>query len=180
MSDVLVIHLDDRSTDFLKLIYKDKNYDIINDGNMRNSELVDQIRNHNKIIMMGHGLPYGLINVNRGPKNLNLFFINDSHADLLREKETVSIWCFSDEYFSRNTIKGFHTGMIISETSEERMVLNYEPLNKDELLDNMNFMATIFSECIELSPEEIRSYMLTNYNRHDPVSEFNRKNMIVI
>ena len=31
MSKVLVIHPSDRSTDFLKLIYEDKDYDVIND-----------------------------------------------------------------------------------------------------------------------------------------------------
>jgi len=179
MSNTLVIHLDDRSTDFLKLIYKDKGYDVLNDGSMSDGELREEIKNHDKIIMMGHGLPGGLINPNRRLGS-NLFFINDSHADLLREKETISIWCFSDEYFKRNNIPGFHTKMIISETGEEFYMLGHIPLDKEEILDNMKFMSEKFSECIELKPEEIKDYMIKNYNRNDEVSEFNRRSMEVV
>ena len=175
MSKVLVIHPEDRSTDFLKLIYEDKDYDVINSCDVTDNQIRNAIKKHDKIIMMGHGIGSGLLNPRYGG-----LIINDSHADLLREKETVSIWCFSDRYFRRNGIPGFHTGMIVSEVLEEMFVLGYAPLDRDELLNNMEYFATIVGECIDSSPEWMKKYILNKYNDDDPVTEFNRNNIIVL
>ena len=175
MSNVLVIHPNDRSTDFLKLVYKDKNYDIINSCEILGDELKEIIKKYDKIIMVGHGTSMGLLNPKKGG-----YIIDNSFADLLRTKETISIWCFSNMYFERNDIIGFHTGMIISEVVEELYMLGHCPLDKKEILKNMEFMSNCFNKCIDKSPEEIKEYMLKHYVGNDEVTQFNRKNMIVI
>ena len=175
MSKVLIIHPEDKSTDFLKLIYEGKDYDVINSCDVTDKEIRAAIKKHDKIIMMGHGIGSGLLNPRHGG-----LIINDSHADLLREKETVSIWCYSDRYFRRNEIPGFHTGMIISEVLEEMFVLGYAPLDRDELLNNMEYFATIVGECIDGSADWMKKYILSKYNDDDPVTEFNRNNIIVL
>lgn len=174
MSRTLVIHLKDKTTDFLKLIYKDKDYDIINNFKSQ-TQLRKAIENHDKIIMMGHGVPRGLIN----PKGFGLA-IDDTFADLLREKETISIWCWSDQYFRRNNIKGFHTGMIISECGEQKYALGKVYLNKEKQLANMEQFATIVGECIEKTPKEMQDYILKHYNGEDAVTQYNRNNIIVL
>ena len=74
MKKTLVIHPDDRSTDFLKLIYKDKeDWTIINDCNIDRFTLKSLIRAYDRIIMMGHGSPSGLFN----PKNYSLMIDSD-------------------------------------------------------------------------------------------------------
>ena len=175
MSKVLVIHPDDKSTDFLKLIYEGKDYDVINSCDVTDKEIRATIKKHDKIIMIGHGNGFGLINPRYGG-----LIINDSHADLLREKETVSIWGYSDRFSRRNNIRGLHTGIIISEVVEELLFLGYEPLDKDELLNNMEYFATIVGECIEGSAEWIKKYILEKYIDNDPVTDFNRNNIIVL
>lgn len=65
MKKVLVIHPDDRSTDMLKAIYEGKGYDVINDPSISDDEIVEQIKSHDKSIMLGHGTPCGLISWNR-------------------------------------------------------------------------------------------------------------------
>ena len=174
MSKVLVIHLKDKSTDFLKLIYKDKDYDVINEFKCQ-AQLRTAIESHDKIIMMGHGLPSGLIN----PKGFGLA-IDYSFADLLRKKETISIWCWSDQFFRNNDIKGFHTGMIISECVEQKYALGKVYLDKEKQLANMEKFATIVGECIEQTPLEMQKYILEHYNDNDRVTQYNRKNIIVL
>lgn len=65
MKKVLVIHPEDSSTDMLQAVYFDKGYDVIRDQSISNDELVEQIRSHDKIIMLGHGTPDGLIACDR-------------------------------------------------------------------------------------------------------------------
>lgn len=172
----LIIHPSDRSTDFLKAIYEGKNYEVIND--IRNKKyLRERIKENDKIIMMGHGTPNGLIAMHNG--RCYGFAIDDSFADLLRAKETISIWCWSDEYFKRNAIKGFHTGMIISEVSEALWAVK-EKFTKEFVLDNMNRFAKVVGECIEEEPKVMQKYILDNYVGEDSITKFNRGNIIVL
>ena len=70
------------------------------------------------------------------------YVINDSHAELLKTKETYSMWCHSDAFFERHDMKGFHSGMIIS--------------------------------------EEMERIILERYNANDPVTWFNRRNIVIL
>lgn len=182
-SRVLVIHPDDRSTDFLKLIYKDRGYDVIN---FKGETIYDntkcrriarrEIERHDKIIMLGHGTPNGLLNPRTGG-----FIVDKNFVDLLKERETVSIWCFSNKFFEDNGIfnNQFHTGMIISECLEQLMMLGRVYLDHAEQLENMENFATIVGECIEDTPEEMKKHVLENYVGDDPVTKFNRGNILV-
>lgn len=170
MSKTLVIHPRDRSTDFLKLIYKDKDYDVINDRNtMSDSELRKAIEKHDRIIMLGHGTPHGLMYTP----------INHSYGKLLASKETITIWCNSDMYALRHGLKGFHTGMIISEVGEAQYVLGCTPLDAKETLENMERFAKAVGECIEESPRDMQKYILEHYTGDDMVTQFNRSRIMV-
>ncbi len=61
MSNVLVIHPDDRSTDMLKVVYEGKGYDVITDMSVSEEKVVEAIKSHDTIIMLGHGTPSGLL-----------------------------------------------------------------------------------------------------------------------
>ena len=81
-------------------------------------------------------------NYSKAWQNLNL----NIDTILLKEKETLSMWCFSDRFFRKHNLKGFHTGMIISEVDEAKFMLGYSPLNKVELYENMVNLAKILYE----------------------------------
>ena len=49
MSNVLVIHPDDRSTDMLKAVYEGKGFDVITDGCISQDELIKAIEEHEGI-----------------------------------------------------------------------------------------------------------------------------------
>ena len=101
MSNVLVIHPDDRSTDMLKAVYEGKGYDVINDGSISQEDLIKAIEEHDTIIMLGHGTPDGLLAVDKKLGFIG-YLIHDGHADLLKTKKTYSMWCYSDEFFERH------------------------------------------------------------------------------
>ena len=60
----LVIHPDDRSTDFLKPIYSDiTDATVLNGRGIDKKEVYELIKEHERIIMLGHGSPGGLFGV---------------------------------------------------------------------------------------------------------------------
>ena len=112
----LVIHPDDRSTDFLKPIYSNLPDTTVVTENMSQPALRAAIKEHDQIIMLGHGSPSGLFNVSS--MGHSFFTISDSHAELLRDKKNVFIWCNADQYVKRHNLPGLFTGMFISEVEE--------------------------------------------------------------
>jgi len=188
MSKVLVIHPKDESTDFLKYVYKDYDYDVITDPNYDRRKLAQQIDLHDKIIMLGHGTDQGLLNPsyiwswndNYWASKGRPYIIDSSFADLLNQKETVSIWCNSDQFFRPLGISGFHTAMIISECAEQQYVLGRVYLNAKEQLYNMLDFARIVGQCIEGTPEYMRDYILEHYDYGDAVTNYNRKSILVL
>ena len=108
----LVIHPFDSSTDFLSQIYEGRDFTVETrhkgfNGYSKN-EFIQQVKDHDRIIMMGHGFPGGLF----------YSFIDPSMVYLLREKESVCIWCNADQFVNKYGLKGFYTGMFISEVNE--------------------------------------------------------------
>lgn len=104
----LVIHPEDETTDFLSEIYSDKNWTIIRD-NVSKKVLKESIKSHDRIVMLGHGTEGGLF----GHKNR--FIINPSMWSIFCVISSVCVWCNADVFFEKYNLKGFYTGMIISE-----------------------------------------------------------------
>lgn len=117
----LVIHPEDRSTRFLSRVYENIDVTTLVTGGVSQLELRDMIESHDQVMMMGHGSPLGLMSMGKFPENG--FVINDSHAPLLAKKDnSVFIWCYADQYVHYNELKGFYTGMFISEPNEAWMM----------------------------------------------------------
>jgi hypothetical protein len=111
--DTLVIHMDDRSTDFLKVIYEGYGFPVISQR-VTEQELREAIEAHPRIFMLGHGGPGGLF--------AGAYQIHDGFGDLLRSKRNgLYIWCNADAYARRNKLSGLVSGMFISEVGEARM-----------------------------------------------------------
>ena len=179
MSNVLVIHPDDRSTDMLKAVYEGKGYDVINDGSISQEDLIKAIEEHDTIIMLGHGTPDGLL---AGDKKLGFigYLIHDGHADLLKTKKTYSMWCYSDEYFERHGMKGFHSGMIISEEIEALMngIVGY---SDEDIAESLMPLMYAMHDTLEMEDlEEMKRVILERYNADDPVTAFNRENILIL
>lgn len=161
----LVIHPKDITTDFLSEIYSDKNWTIIN-TNPSKKYLKAQIKTHDRIVMLGHGTPYGLIGFNR-------LIIDSSWVYLLRGKECICIWCNADFFVTKYKLKGFYTGMIISE-HEEALAYMIQTNTTDLLYSNL-----LFAEAIKKSidSENIIANTKDIYKGNNAVIIFNRENL---
>lgn len=108
----LVIHPKDNSTDFLSDIYSDKDWTVITSIKSK-SEMRRIIKDHDRIVMLGHGSEDGLYDF-----GFKRFVIDSSWVQLLREKQCVCIWCNANVFFEKYKLKGFYTGMIVSDIDE--------------------------------------------------------------
>jgi hypothetical protein len=85
-------------------------------GGYSKDEVDQMIREHDRIMMMGHGSPGGLFSV--GQFKDQGFIINYTTVPLLQDKECIFIWCNADRFVEANNLKGLYSGMFISEVSE--------------------------------------------------------------
>ncbi len=58
---ILIIHPDDPTTDFLSQIYAQFVDKTVVKGGITKSELRELIESHDRILLLGHGSPYGLL-----------------------------------------------------------------------------------------------------------------------
>jgi hypothetical protein len=112
----LVIHPDDRSTDFLRSVYKDiPNCVVLTEGTIWQVDL--EIQAADRVIMLGHGTPHGLLSV--GQFKGSGYCIDYQSAQLLKsKKECVYIWCYASDFMKKYDLEGFGSGMFISEVAE--------------------------------------------------------------
>lgn len=144
----LVIHPLDRSTSFLSPIYSNLECKVLNGGTYTKKELIEEIESHDRIIMMGHGSPMGLFNTGSFPK-MKGYVIDDTMAEVLRKKECISIWCNADRFMEFHDLKGFYSGMFISEVGEARYCRINNP-TQDLVTESNETFAMIMSEHIDL------------------------------
>lgn len=162
----LVIHPDDRSTYFLKEICRGKDWTINNDAYGSRKKVIEQIKEHDRIIIMGHGHPGGLF---YSPINSELVY-------LLREKELITIWCHADQFVKKYGLKGFSTSMFISERNEG---ISYGINATQEQIDySNNLFATELNKCID--DENLYQLIKESYNGDDPVIQFNNEGLLVL
>lgn len=159
----LVIHPKDNSTDFLSVIYANKDWTVITE-NPSNSKLRQQIKEHDRIIMLGHGTAYGLI----GHKRL---IIHSNHVHLLRQKEVIAIWCHADQFVKKYGLKGFYTGMFISEFDEAYNESVYNVSVSEIDLSNSIFAKAVgeYADSSNMLEEVKKAYM----NNNCPVVVYN-------
>ena len=161
----LVIHPKDLTTDFLCEIYSDKDWTVIN-TNISKKLLKDKIKSHDRIVMLGHGTEKGLFGFDK-------YVIDSTWVYLLREKICVCIWCNADVFVKKYELKGFFTGMIISEY-EEAIMFCISTKSQWIAESNTHFALAIKNSIDEENMLE-KAKML--YEGNSSVIEFNRNNL---
>lgn len=164
----LVIHPKDETTDFLSEIYSDKKWTVISE-NPSKKLLKQLIKEHDRIMMLGHGSEDGLFGYNR-------MIIDSKWVYILREKYCVGIWCNANVFFEKYGLNGFYTGMIISEDMEANMY-NVNCTADDLEISNITFACAIKNYIDDdNSINQIRKNYTSNLNE---VIKFNRENIFI-
>lgn len=170
----LVIHPLDPSTEFLREIYANINCTVVRHPHPRR-ELDALIESHDQVIGLGHGSPQGLFGWWGGM----VYAIGALQAPLLADKEHIYIWCHADQYVKKHNLKGFSSGMFISEVAEAQMYGINAPRTQVEV-SNYAFAYTL-GRCLEKRMGAKRIYETVTkeyFEPADPVVTFNAKRMI--
>lgn len=115
----LIVHPKDSSTSFLDIVYEPIVDKTVITGGMSKLELHELIESHDRVMMMGHGSPYGLFSVGQFYGVGGGYIIDRESVELLKEKDnSVFIWCNADQFVNRHELRGFYSGMFISEVGE--------------------------------------------------------------
>lgn len=158
----LIIHPKDISTKFLEIIYQNIPDKTVINGGVSKEILLKEIENHQRIMMMGHGSPNGLFSVGQF-ENSNGYIIDFGTVEVLKKKkESVFIWCNADQFVMGNQLKGFYTGMFISEVGEA----NYcgLPGTQQEQVNESNAVfASNLASCINNSNHFIYNHIIKKY-----------------
>jgi hypothetical protein len=179
----LVIHPKDSSTDFLTPIYMNlKSFPDFDDvtiirGGMSKDEVDEQIKQHDRIMMMGHGSPGGLFSV--GQFESQGFIINYTTVPLLQDKECIFIWCNADRFVEANNLKGLYSGMFISETSEAAYC-GLPGTPQDEVTESNDYFAKELGSVSEKSLDEMYQHIKYTYGmlaEGNAVAEYNHNRL---
>lgn len=163
----LVIHPIDVTTGFLEEIYQGKDYTVI-DHNIGKKELKTAIKEHDRIIMLGHGDGMGLFGYDR-------YIIDSTLVYLLREKICICIWCYAQDFVERYNLNGFYTGMFISDGMEA--IIECVDATDHEINESNQLFAKVIGE--SLDSENIITDIILNYNVDSDVAKYNRSRLFL-
>lgn len=158
----LVIHPRDHSTKFLEDIYVGLDCTV----HRSNRSVRSLIKSHDRIICLGHGTANGLLQI---PYN-GSFVVDSRHVQLLREKECIFIWCYANLFMKKYGLKGFATGMFISEMDE---ALQYcVPFERGDIEQSNSRFARLIKE--NISADDLYAKVKAEYGQLTSyVSQFN-------
>jgi hypothetical protein len=179
----LVIHPQDSSTDFLTPIYTNlKSFPDFDEvtiirGGMSKDEVNEQIKQHDRIMMMGHGAPNGLFSI--GKFDSNSYIIDGRTVPLLRDKECIFIWCNADRFVNEYGLNGLYSGMFISEVSEANAC--GLPGTPQDIVDESNdYFAKELGSVSEKSLDEMYEHIKYTYGlltEDNAVAEYNNNRL---
>jgi hypothetical protein len=173
----LIIHPKDGSTTFLEMIYENIPNKTVITGRVSKGQILELIESHDRVMIMGHGSPGGLFNIGTFDYH-GAYIIDYTMVEALSKKDnTVFIWCNADEFVKRYKLKGFYSGMFISEVGEAYYCGLHGTTQLLVDLSNYGFVR-IVSECINESVEVIHKTVKEKYGQlaeENPVALYNNE-----
>ena len=167
----LVIHPDDRSTNFLKPIYQHLTDATVLTGGKTKDEVRELIEQHDQVIMLGHGSTSGLFSCGQFFSD-GMIIDRSMVAALGSKKNNIYIWCNADQFVNLYHLKGFYTGMFISEYSEASYC--GVPTFNDEVEQSNALFADVVGQSVLMEAKNIQANTKLLY--HIPHSEVNKYN----
>jgi hypothetical protein len=171
----LIIHPRDSSTIFLSKIYKNIPDKTVITGGISKIELMKLIEIHERVIMLGHGSPWGLLSVDQFSYGGN-YIVDLTMVELLsQKKDNIYIWCNADQFVERNGLEGFFSGMFISEI-EEAWFYNFHDLERNTIEESNYGFVEIVSRYINEPLDMLFQYVLREYQllgKTNPIAQFN-------
>lgn len=168
----LVIHPKDKSTDFLKAIYAGLDDVTVLSENLSTEKVTEELlKDYDTVLILGHGWQGGLYD-----RIAKTTVVNGMHARLLENKNVIAVFCNASDYLKIFNIKGFATGMFISEDYEAKDC--NLPCTVEEIQASSEKFAIVMSSAVRKPLTEIPQYIRENYIiENNPVVKLNRQFM---
>ena len=177
----LIIHPEDESTLFLENIYKNIDNKTVITKDKTKHEIIDLINEHDKVIMLGHGSPDGLFSVGKFP-SYNGYIIDYSMVNVLNKKQNnIFIWCYASSFVKKNKLKGFASGMFISEIEEADFCGVYgvdKSIINESNESFVNELSRIIDKPVDLIYNEIKD-KYGKLSEINPVALYNNNRLFV-
>lgn len=182
MPKTLIIHPNDKSTTFLKTIYEDIPDQTLITGGVSRKDIINLIEAHDRVMMMGHGTPQGLLSMFQF-QEYTPYIIDYKVVPLLKEKkDNVFIWCNADKFVNYFGLKGFYSGMFISEVEEATYC--GLPGTSQDIVDESNFgFCEMIAKYINQDSQHIHENIKKEYGvlaETNPVALYNHKRLYVM
>lgn len=183
---MLVVHPTDKTTDFLKCLYADKDIIRILDQRYSNSQINSALFHssmYEQIMLLGHGSDKGLFSKSDDSKDgFDRIIIGHSHGYLLRRHNghIVGIWCNADKFAQKERLHGLFSGMIVTEMTEAD---EYNIVTSQEELDiENNKLAERLKAILDsgLSLYEVSREIVGLDDVHSPLTTFNYNNFFYL
>lgn len=175
---VLVIHTDKESAGFeiFQTLYMDIAYTVVDKPDISPNELRRLIAEHDAIILIGCFVQDGLLATNPITRK-DFVLIDDSFIELLRQKTVYSIG--GRRYFERHNVPGLHIGTILTSGFEASLYEIDAP--EEEIISSGLRLISIIGDTIQVqTPREKDAKILAEYDGFDPVSLFNKNEIIAL
>ena len=171
----LIIHPKDPTTDVLTGIYSGINNKTVINGGIPKLDLRKLIETQDRIFMLGHGSPWGLLSMGQFPYTGG-YIIDDSMVVELKEKPfNLYIWCHADQFVRRHGLSGLNCAMFISEVVES-FIYGFEDVDWDTIDKSNEIFVHIVSKYINEPMEVLYEKLIYEYGllaRHNPIARFN-------
>lgn len=189
----LVIHPDDRSTDFLRAVYADLDHLTVITGGMSIQDVHEQIILHDRVIMLGHGTPSGLLSMGNftskptttssGSYYLSPALVVDaSIAKALAQKDNnIYIWCYASDFVKTHNLKGFCSGMFISEVLEAEM-MGVHNQTQEAVDAQCAYFCDLVGSVAHKSAKEIYDFVTYEYGKWVdtcPITKYNHDRLYI-
>ena len=175
----LIIHPKDESTTFLDVVYAPIENKTLITGGVSKTDVIKLMHEHDRIMMMGHGSPAGLFAVGQF-NNTGAYIIDQTMVPYLKHKmDSVYIWCNADKFVEVFGLKGFYSGMFISEVGEATYC--GLPGMSQEVVDESNYgFVNIIAKYINEDKELIHENVKREYGiiaESNPVALYNNNRL---
>jgi hypothetical protein len=142
----LIIHPIDKTTEFLCPIYRNLEDKQVLRRGYKSVAVRKMMEQYERVMMMGHGSPNGLFSIGQFEDDFGYIIGNIMVDSLKMNPENIYIWCHADQFVNRYEIKGFYTGMFISEVGEA-VYCGFPDAQQDEVDESNNSFSEILGYC---------------------------------
>jgi len=171
----LIVHPEDSTTTFLSQIYAPLSNKTVIRGGISKSELQKLIQSHDRVLCLGHGSPWGLMNAGQFP-DAGSHIVDYSMVPSLKDKKnSLFIWCNANQFVQRHGLFGIYTAMFISEDIEG-IYYGFDDVECDMINQSNDRFASIVSQYLNDPIEILYQKLLVEYGftaKANPIAKFN-------